>query len=87
MEIRYTDRAKNDIAFWKKTGNKKIQKKITELLESIGQTPFEGIGKPELLKYQLSGAWSRRIDHEHRIIYDVQDDAVEILSLRGHYLK
>jgi toxin YoeB len=49
------------------------------------QNPFEGIGKPEPLKYSLSGKWSRRINHDHRIIYEVKDEKVYIHSLKGHY--
>ena len=85
MEIEYSPTAKNDIEFWKKSGNKKIQKKITELLQSIIDTPFIGIGKPEPLKYEYSGWWSRRIDREHRIIYEVLENKINIYSFRGHY--
>ncbi len=85
MEIEYSPTAKNDIEFWKKSGNKKIQKKITELLQSIIDTPFIGIGKPEPLKYEYSGWWSRRIDREHRIIYEVLENKIIIYSFRGHY--
>ncbi|MDR7208482.1 Txe/YoeB family addiction module toxin [Flavobacterium piscis] len=63
--------------------------KITALIEDIQLHPFEGIGKPEPLKYELSGKWSRRINQEHRIIYKVtEEDTIEILdilSLKGHY--
>ena len=55
MEIVYTEKAKADIAWWKKSGNKQIQKRITETITSIAATPFTGIGKPEILKYELSG--------------------------------
>jgi toxin YoeB len=87
MEIVYTEKAKADIAWWKKSGNKQIQKRITELLTSITATPFEGIGKPELLKYELSGKWSRRITQEHRIVYEVGENSVIIISLLYHYSK
>nr|WP_262485306.1 Txe/YoeB family addiction module toxin [Dyadobacter fermentans] len=60
-------------------------KKIEQLLESIADTPTEGIGKPELLKYELAGRYSRRISHEHRIVYKIVDDTIYILSLKGHY--
>ncbi|MCF8359357.1 MAG: Txe/YoeB family addiction module toxin [Prolixibacteraceae bacterium] len=52
----------------------------------MSQTPFEGIGKPEPLKYDLTGCWSRRINQEHRIVYEVRDDKIFILSLKEHYL-
>ena len=87
MEIVFSFKANNDLKFWKKSGNVNIQNKIKELLESIQQNPFEGIGKPEQLKYNLTGSWSRRINVEHRIIYDVyeKDYKVLIQSLKGHY--
>jgi toxin YoeB len=86
MEVAYTKKAKDDIAFWKTSGNKKIQTKISELITSITQTPFEGIGKPEPLKHNLAGSWSRRINQEHRIVYEVTDNKILIHSLKGHYL-
>ncbi|AWK03812.1 Txe/YoeB family addiction module toxin [Flavobacterium crocinum] len=89
MEIVFSTKAKNDLAFWSKSGNKKILKKISELLRAIQESPFEGIGKPEPLKYNLSGVWSRRIDQEHRLIYEIIDEntieILNIISLKGHY--
>ena len=89
MEIRYTSDAIKDIAFWKNSGNKAIQKRIILLIEDIIKHPYSGIGKPESLKYELSGKWSRRINSEHRIIYQIVEDNVieilEIVSLKGHY--
>lgn len=89
MEIIYTPKAVEDLKYWKKTGNKVIQKKIEQLITSILENPFEGIGKPEPLKYELSGSWSRRINKEHRIVYEVYDNnklvILEIQSLKGHY--
>lgn len=89
MEIRYTPDALKDLEFWKKSGNKIIQKRIVLLIEDIRKHPFSGIGKPEALKYELTGKWSRRINSEHRIIYQVINeniiDILEILSLKGHY--
>ena len=87
MEIVYTEKAKADIAWWRKSGNKQIQKRITELLTSIAETPFAGIGKPEILKYELAGKWSRRITQEHRIVYEVGENRVIIISLLYHYSK
>ncbi len=55
------------------------------MLESISIDPYKGIGQPEALKYNLSGAWSRRINKEHKLVYEVIDDIVYILSLKGHY--
>jgi len=85
MEIDITDRAKEDLAFWKKSGNVSVQNKITKLIESILVTPYSGIGNPEPLKYELTGAWSRRISQEHRLIYEIEENKITILSLRGHY--
>jgi toxin YoeB len=84
MEIILLPDAEKDLAFWK--SNKAILKRITQLIQSIQETPFEGIGKPELLKYNLHGCWSRRINQEHRIIYEVKDNKILVHSLRGHYL-
>ncbi len=85
MEIEYTLQAKEDLAYWKKINKVIILKKIRKLLESIIETPFEGIGKPEPLKHNLSGCWSRRVDKEHRIIYEVNEELITILSMKGHY--
>jgi len=85
VEIDYLDKALDDIEFWKKTGDKVIQARISRLLESISKTPYSGIGKPEPLKHQLSGYWSRRITEEHRIVYTVSADRIKIISLRFHY--
>lgn len=85
MELRLTDTAKEDIKFFNRSGQSHIVKRIEKLLISIMETPFTGIGKPEPLKHQYSGKWSRRIDNEHRIIYTVQEDIIYIYSARGHY--
>lgn len=89
MQIDFSEKAKKDLDFWLKSGNKAIVNKIYSLIEDIQFHPFEGIGKPEQLKHQLSGTWSRRINQEHRIIYKVTDEntieILNILSLKGHY--
>jgi toxin YoeB len=85
VEVKYWQKALEDLDFWKKSGNKIIQKKISELIIDIEKTPYSGIGKPEQLKYNLAGKWSRRITKEHRLVYQINDDSVEILSLKGHY--
>jgi toxin YoeB len=85
MEISITDKAREDLAFWRKSGNANIQKKISKLIDSLRQTPFEGLGKPEPLKHTLTGTWSRRIDREHRMVYEVEEERIVIHSLRGHY--
>lgn len=65
--------------------DKKIFTKITELIDEARQNPFKGTGKPEPLKYQFKGCWSRRINHEHRLVYKVTDDAIIVISCRYHY--
>ncbi|MCF8235431.1 MAG: Txe/YoeB family addiction module toxin [Bacteroidales bacterium] len=86
MEIDFLDKAQEDLDFWKKSGNKTIQKRITKLLNSISKTPFSGIGKPEPLKHELKGYWSRRITEEHRLVYTVKNDRIKVISLRFHYI-
>lgn len=73
-----------DYLYWQ-IQDKKILKKINQLVKDISRNPFEGIGKPEPLKENLAGFWSRRIDDEHRIVYAVEGDRVLIISCRGHY--
>ena len=82
-------RAEEDLEYWKSTGNKQVMKRITKLLSDILEHPFTGIGKPEPLKGDLQGLWSRRITDEHRLIYSVSDGMVYVyvLSLRYHYSK
>ncbi|TFF40409.1 Txe/YoeB family addiction module toxin [Mucilaginibacter psychrotolerans] len=79
------DKALADLIYWKKSGNIQAQKKITQLIQAIQENPFTGIGQPEELKYNWAGLWSRRINLEHRIIYEVLDDSIIVHSLRGHY--
>jgi toxin YoeB len=85
MEIVFLPEAEKDLNFWLKSGNKTILKKIAQLIEAITENPTEGIGKPEQLKYSLTGCWSRRINAEHRLVYEILDDKLLIHSLRGHY--
>lgn len=86
MEIKFTPLADEHLQFWIKTGNKSILKKITVLIQAIQENPFVGIGKPHELKHQLSGSWSRRITEEHRIVYEIIDENILLISrLKGHY--
>ena len=85
MEIVFLDKAIDDIDYWKKSGNKQIQKRISKLLDSMSKTPWSGIGKPEPLKNELSGFWSRRINEEHRIVYTVSNNKIKVISMRFHY--
>lgn len=89
MEIVFLEQAEKDRKYWKKSGNKAIMNRITALLEDIIAHPYTGIGKPEPLKYELAGCWSRRINSEHRIIYSVNDEIITayVLSMRYHYGK
>lgn len=87
MEIILSPDANDDLQFWKKSGNVSVQKKITELIADISAHPKTGIGKPEELKHELSGLWSRHIDRKNRIVYQIFETEVHILSLKGHYEK
>lgn len=80
----FTEDAWEDYLYWQ-TQDKKILKRINQLLQDIERNGYNGIGKPEPLRGDLSGFWSRRIDDEHRIVYHVTEDRVEIIQCRGHY--
>jgi toxin YoeB len=84
MKLFFSENAWDDYLYWQRT-DKKVLKRINQLISDIQRSPFEGIGKPEPLKHALSGYWSRRIDSEHRIVYRTDDDAVFIAQLRYHY--
>jgi toxin YoeB len=83
--IRFSEQAIEDIRLHKKAGNKAIENKISILLEELCNHPTIGTGKPEQLKHTLSGCWSRRINREHRLIYEVNMDVILILSAKDHY--
>ena len=85
MEVAFDENALKDLKIWKQSGKKAVQKKIEKLILAIKESPYTGIGKPEALKYDLSGKWSRRINAEHRIVYQIIDSKLFIYSLRGHY--
>ena len=74
----------DDLKYWSQI-DLKLVKKIFELLESINQNPFAGIGKPEALKGDLRGYWSRRINDEHRLVYTITNEFIIIISCRSHY--
>ena len=84
MKLIFVDESWEDYLYWQKN-DKKIVKKINELIKDISRTPFSGIGKPEPLKHKYKGFWSRRIDHEHRLIYQIKDDEIKIAKCRHHY--
>ncbi|MFT5884367.1 MAG: toxin YoeB [Arcticibacterium sp.] len=84
MRFVFTEESWEDYLYWHKT-DKKILKRINELLKDIPRSPFSGIGKPEGLKHQYKGFWSRRIDSKHRIIYSINEAKVLIAKCRYHY--
>ena len=84
MTITFSENAWDDYLYWQKV-DKKIVKKINKLIKEIQRTPFEGTGRPEKLRYDLAGYWSRRIDQEHRLVYQVDDNQILIYSCRFHY--
>ena len=88
MEIVLLEQAKKDRDYWKSTGNTRIMKRISALLEDIQKHPFTGLGKPEPLK-GTNGKWSRRITDEHRMVYSISDGMiyVYVFALRYHYTK
>lgn len=85
MILEFDENAYADLKFWVKFDRKKALK-ILSLIEEIEKDPFNGVGKPEPLKYQLAGCWSRRIDPEHRLVYKVYDEKIRILACRYHYI-
>ena len=89
MEIVLLPQAQKDRDYWKKSGNKAIMERISALLKDIMEHPYTGIGKPEPLKYDLAGKWSRRINAEHRLIYSANENiiTVYVFSMRYHYSK
>ncbi|WGE90537.1 Txe/YoeB family addiction module toxin [Actinobacillus genomosp. 1] len=84
MKLTFSSNAWEDYLYWQKTDSI-ILKRINSLIKDIQRQPFEGIGKPEPLKFNLSGFWSRRINEEHRLIYSVEDEAILIVACRYHY--
>ncbi|MGR5242543.1 Txe/YoeB family addiction module toxin [Photobacterium damselae] len=86
MMINFTPNAWDDYLYWQ-SQDKKTLKRINKLIENCVRTPFEGIGKPEPLKDNLSGYWSRRIDDTHRLVYGATQDTLVIVAVRFHYQK
>ena len=83
-QLAWTDEAWNDYVYWQ-SQDRKTLKKINKLIDEVKRDPFIGIGKPEALKENLSGFWSRRIDEANRLVYAVTDQYVTIISCRYHY--
>ena len=84
MLLKFTEDAWKDYCYWQ-SQDKKILKRINSLIKEIQRDPFAGIGKPEPLKYDFQGAWSRRIDVENRLIYLLDESGVAFLSFKDHY--
>ena len=84
MEVVFSEKANSQFNKWL-VDDKKIYTKIIDLIESIANTPFNGIGKPEPLKGNLSGYWSRRINIEHRLVYKIEKEVIYIVQCKFHY--
>jgi toxin YoeB len=84
VKVLFTEHAWQDYIWWQEGGTSKL-KRINELIKDIQRSPFRGIGKPEPLKGDLSGYWSRRIDQEHRLVYRVHQGTIHLLQCRYHY--
>jgi toxin YoeB len=87
MKLAFTSKAEEDFNYWLKVGDQQMLKRIRKLLDDLktGQDPFTGIGKPEPLRHNRAGTWSRRITQEHRLTYLVKEDTIVITGLRFHY--
>jgi toxin YoeB len=84
MKVLFAENAWEDYLYWQQN-DKKILKRINLLIGDIQREPFKGIGKPEPLKFNWPGYWSRRINKEHRLVYKIQDDTISIAQCRYHY--
>lgn len=84
MRLEFDPHSLEDLKYWVKADKKKALK-ILKLFDEVMRTPFEGTGKPEPLKYALSGCWSRRIDPENRLVYKVEENMIIVFSCRYHY--
>ena len=86
MTVKWADGAWQDYLWWHKH-DRRVHQRINRLIEAIEQDPFRGVGKPEPLRHELAGYWSRRINAEHRLVYKVKSDTVFIAACRYHYSK
>ena len=84
MKLVFSENAWDDYLYWQRT-DRKLLEKINTLIKEVQRTPFEGIGKPEPLKHGFPGYWSRRINGEHRMVYKIDGDSLNIAQLRYHY--
>ncbi|MGL0787552.1 Txe/YoeB family addiction module toxin [Xanthomonas translucens pv. undulosa] len=85
MTLQFSDNAWEDDLYWQQT-DKKMLKRVNDLIKAIQRDPFQGVGKPEPLRHALAGYWSRRINEEHRIVYRVEAGILLIAQVRYHYL-
>ncbi len=86
MNLVFSPQAWDDYQHWVQT-DRKLVRRINELIKNTARSPYEGIGKPEPLRHALAGFWSRRINEEHRMVYRVTSNNLEIAQLRFHYAK
>lgn len=84
MKLIFSELAWEDYLYWQKS-DKKILKRVNELIKDIQRNGYDGIGKPEQLRHSLAGYWSRRINNEHRLVYRIEVDEIWIVQLRYHY--
>lgn len=84
MKLSFTQEAWEDYLYWQKV-DKKIVQRINELIKHTKREPFNGIGKPEPLKHDFAGYWSRRINDEHRLVYEIFEDSIIVVACRYHY--
>jgi len=84
VRLVFSENAWEEYLYWQKT-DRKVVRRINTLIRDVQREPFEGIGKPEALKYALSGYWSRRINDEHRLVYRIEGDSILIAQMRYHY--
>lgn len=84
MPIKFSDLAWDDYLFWQQA-DMTVVKRINALLKDIQRSPFDGLGKPEPLRHNLSGFWSRRIDEQHRLVYAIEDGSILVAQCRYHY--
>jgi len=84
MRLIWSDKSWSEYIDWQ-SQDKKILKKINSLIKDIKRNPYDGVGKPEQLKHELTGCWSRRINDEHRLVYEVNDCGIGIVSCKYHY--
>ena len=84
MKLIFGEQSWSDYVYWQST-DKRTLKKINALLQDIKRNPFDGLGKPEPLKHEMAGTWSRRINQEHRLVYEVFEESILVVSCRYHY--